>query len=208
MMLLRKQGLGTLLFVDAVSQVLVVGMEPEVLLVLIGYLFELGRVIDSARWQVDRPFPDHQHPCVPVGVVMREEEEMQLLLFESVGVVDVLLAFGRDMRGDGLDLESFEVAGVEVVFFPEVGSEQVVVVGDHELVDMREADVESAVVHDLRGEMFKMVLDLISRPEVVRMIEPVEPLRIDLVKFLTLLQLLYLPRLHNADDLLMLVLPR
>lgn len=111
------------------------------------------------------------------------------------------------MGGDGLDLESFEVAGVEVVLFPEVGSEEVVVVGDHELVDLREADVQSAVVHHLRGEVLEVVLDLVVGPEVVGLVEAVEPLRVDLVKLLALLQFLDLPCLYDADDLLVLVLP-
>lgn len=128
------------------------------------------------------------------------------MFFEAVGEVDVLLALGGDVGGDGLDLEAFEVAGVEVVLLPEVGGEEVVVVGDHELVDLREADVEAAVVHHLRGQVLQVVLHLVGRAEVVGLVEPVEPLRVDLVELLALLQLLDLARLHDADDLLVLVL--
>lgn len=112
------------------------------------------------------------------------------------------------MRGDGLNLEPLKVARVEMIFFPKVGSKHMMVVSDHILIDLREANVESTMMDYLRSEVLKMILHLIVGPEVVRMIETIEPLRIYLVKFLTLLQLLYFPGLNNANDLLMLILPR
>ena len=74
--LLGKQRLGALFLVDAVSQVLVVRVEPEVLLVLLRDLLKLCGLVDPAGGQFDGPVPDDRHPVVAIGVVVREEEEV------------------------------------------------------------------------------------------------------------------------------------
>lgn len=138
-------------------------------------------------------------------VVVWEKCEVQFILFEAIGIVNILLAFGRNIRSNGLNLDAFEIFAVEMILFAEVG--EVVMIGDHERVDITEADVESAVVDDLWSEMLQMVLDLVVVEEVCRLIEAVEPFRVDLEVLLALLQLLYLPCLHNADVFLVLCLP-